>query len=226
MCDFSGRAFVPAGPRSRRDAKCPKCGARERHRLLWCYIKNEIDWAESNKDILYIAPTDPITEKLRELECNITNVDLNMPDVDVHLDMTNLPFDSQSFDGIICSHVLEHIPDDRAAMSEMYRILAPNGVALVMVPKAKTREDTYEDESITSPRDREKEFGTRSHVRLYGMDISQRLSETGFDVSVVTYARELGKEATERYGLRIDEQFLERELEDIHYCKKSHSTSN
>lgn len=226
FCDFSGREFMPAGTRSRKDAKCPKCGAKERHRLLWLYIRNETNWSEGNKDILYFAPTDIITEKLQEFGCSVTTVDLNMSGVDVHLDITNLPFDDQSFDGIICSHVLEHIPDDRAAMSEMYRSLVPNGVGLVMVPKDKNRKKTYEDESITSPKEREQEFGTRFHVRLYGMDISQRLSESGFDVSVLTYARELGKEATEKYGLKVDEQFLERELEDIHCCKKPLSTSH
>lgn len=191
----------------------------ERHRLLWLYVENETDLTDGDNCLLYFAPTERIAEKLRESGNEVVTADLAMEGVDIRLDITRLPFAEQSFDGIICSHVLEHIPDDRTAISEMRDALVPGGDALIMVPKDKNRAETYEDESLSSPEAREQEFGTEGHVRLYGTDFSRRLSESGFDVSVETYARELGETATERYGLRVDGGFVEREYEDIHHCR-------
>lgn len=217
--------FAPSGARPRKDAACPDCGSRERHRLLWLYIMNETELAQGNQDILYFAPTDLIVRKLRESGNTVITGDLRMESVDVHLDITQLPFSDDEFDAIICSHVLEHIPDDSTAIAELYRVCASDGAAIVMVPKDKGRQATYEDESVSSPEERLEEFGVKDHVRLYGMDFPQRLSEAGFDVSVETYARQLGAEAIKKYGLRVNEQFLDRELEDIHYCRKSESTT-
>lgn len=220
ICGFSARKFESAGTRSRKDALCQNCGAKERHRLLWICIINETELVDSDKMILYFAPTNIIVRKLRERGTKVITADLVMDEVDVHADITKLPFSDEVFDAVICSHVLEHIPDDKKAMTEMHRILVSGGDAMIMVPKSKTMSETYEDESITSPEVREEKFGTSKHVRLYGMDFSQRLSESGFDVSVETYAKELGDELTEKHGLRVDEQFLKREFEDIHHCRK------
>lgn len=220
LCAFTGRRFAPTGPRLRADAACPECESRERHRLLWTYLDRETDLADGGQTVLYIAPTGRIVERLRSMGNRVITADLAMDSPDVRGDLTRLPVATGSVDTVLCIHVLEHIPDDCAAIQELYRVLVPGGDALVMVPKDTNRETTYEDETITSPSAREAAYGTRDHVRLYGLDIVDRLEAPGFDVEVVTYAKELPSQEVERFGLRVDEQFLTREFEDIHHCTK------
>jgi ubiquinone/menaquinone biosynthesis C-methylase UbiE len=106
-----------------------------------------------------------------------------------------------SFDAILCSHVLEHVPDDAAAMRELHRVLKPGGWVIVMVPLDTDRSDTYEDPSITSAEDREREFRQSDHVRLYAPDIADRLTAAGFEVAVDHVAEELGDDAVARHRL-------------------------
>jgi SAM-dependent methyltransferase len=113
---------------------------------------------------------------------------------DLRLDITDMDLPESSFDLIFCSHVLEHVPDDRAAMRELRRVLAEGGLALVLVPY-RPGVTTYEDPSITSPLDRMVAFGQQDHVRIYGSDLSDRLREAGFDVEDRTVA-ELFDQAT------------------------------
>jgi len=222
VCEFSGREFMPAGTPPRQESQCPICRARERHRLLWYYIENETSLSDGGNDILYFAPTNQIKDKLEKSGNNLTTTDLMMNNVDVKADITQLPFDSRTFDAIICSHVLEHIPDDRSAMSEMSRVLASDGDALIMVPKDKDREHTYEDDSITSPEGRRREFGQEDHVRWYGRDFDKRLSQSGFHCSIETYSEGFDSEIVDRYGLRVYDQHLDRvKYEDIHHCTKA-----
>lgn len=234
ICTYSGRKFGPAGNPPRREAQCPGCGARERHRLLWCYIKNEMEMFKDDKQILYLAPTQIIDEKLRE-RGNVVTVDLLMEDVDINADITQLPFNDSIFDVIICSHVLEHIPDDRVALSEMHRVLKSGGDTLLMVPKDKALEQTYEDDSITSPEARREEFGEKSHVRWYGKDFIQRLEDTGFDATIETYTENLNETTIDRFGLKVHEPHkygdptgYEKRVkyEDIHHCKKPSNTDD
>jgi SAM-dependent methyltransferase len=123
------------------------------------------------------------------------------PDVDLRLDITALDLPDRAFDAIICSHVLEHVPDDRAAMRELRRVTAAGGFALVMVPLALHRGTTYEDPSITAPEEREHAFLQRDHVRLYAPDIADRLCSAGFVVETVDLHAELGPAAAARHGL-------------------------
>lgn len=221
VCGFSGRDFMPAGNPPRPAAMCPRCGARERHRLLSLYIERETDLTEGGHSVLYVAPAEQLMETLRHPGNDLTTIDLEMAGVDVRGDITNLPFADHSFDAIVCSHVLEHIPDDCAAMTELHRVLAREGEALIMVPKDKHRDRTYEDETITTPKARREAFGREDHVRWYGRDFPERLAESGFTVSVRTYADELADQTVERYGLRINDQLLGRtKLADIHHCRK------
>jgi len=88
-----------------------------------------------------------------------------------------------SFDVILCSHVLEHVHDDQRAMRELFRILRPGGWAMIQVPISS--KPTFEDPSITEPAERERVFWQADHVRLYGLDIADRLLEAGFEVETV-----------------------------------------
>ncbi|MBT8269766.1 MAG: methyltransferase domain-containing protein, partial [Bacteroidia bacterium] len=127
--------------------------------------------------------------------------DLNSPIADIKADICDLPFDDDSYDFIICNHVLEHIPDDRKAMSELLRILKPGGRAILQIPQDMEREETYEDPSITDPKEREKHFGQYDHVRVYGRDYFDRLRSVGFKVEEVDYTSALSDEEIDRYRL-------------------------
>lgn len=231
LCGFTGRKFAAAGIPPRKEARCPDCGASERHRLLTHYIENETNLFEGGQQVLYFAPTDEIARNLQEYGNRLITTDLSLSDVNIHADITRLPFPDNTFDIVICSHVLEHIPDDSAAMSELYRILSDAGYALIMIPKDKGREQTYEDKSITSPEERKKEFGQHDHVRWYGTDFSERLSEAGFEVSTITYAENLSADIVDKYRLKVDKTNQTSDnltmeysgdiiYEDIHRCEK------
>ena len=127
-------------------------------------------------------------------------------------DITKIPFEDNSFDFIICSHVLEHIPNDRLAMSELYRVLSKNGNSILQVPVDYNRDKTYEDSNIKSPEERLKEFGHPDHVRYYGKDYKTRLENSGFIVNEDHYISTLDKTGIIKYGL------IESEL--IYHCKK------
>jgi ubiquinone/menaquinone biosynthesis C-methylase UbiE len=110
----------------------------------------------------------------------------------IKLDITNIQFPDNSFDFLLCVHVLEHIEDDAKAMSEVYRVLKKGGQAVLQVPIDANRETTYEDASITSPQDRIKHFGQFDHVRQYGLDYKDRLQNAGFSVEVIDYKDQSG----------------------------------
>jgi SAM-dependent methyltransferase len=97
------------------------------------------------------------------------------------IDLTDMQFHDNQLDVIICSHVLEHIPDDRKAMTEMHRVLRPGGFLLVMVPTY--GDNTYENWNITEPEERRRHFGQDDHVRKYGRDIILRMEDVGFIVA-------------------------------------------
>lgn len=130
-----------------------------------------------------------------------TTTDLNSPIADVKADICDLPFQDNEFDFIICNHVLEHIPNDTKAMQEIYRVLAPDGTAILQVPYKADLEKTFEDDSITDPKERARIFGQYDHVRVYGMDYFTKLESIGFKVEAVDYTQNLSSEEIEKYRL-------------------------
>ena len=102
---------------------------------------------------------------------------------------------------VVCNHVLEHIPDDTKAMQELYRVLAPGGTAILQVPYDADRTTTFEDNTITDPKERAKIFGQYDHVRVYGMDYFDKLAEIGFKVEALNYSAKLSEEEMNTYRL-------------------------
>lgn len=142
--------------------------------------------------------------------CYIT-ADLAAPHADVKMDITNIEYPNDTFDVIYCSHVLEHIPEDRKAMRELRRVLKPDGWAVLLVPIA--GDITYEDPSITDPAERLKAFGLENHVRQYGRDYVERLRECGFTVEVTEVSDLYDRAQTIRAGIG-------GEVGEIYYCTK------
>lgn len=213
VCEKFADSFLPYGKPVRKAAKCPNCGALERHRLVWFFFKQQTNLFDGKqKRLLHVAPERGFYSRLIE---NIPGVeylsaDLNRSSAMLKMDLTNIQFSNEVFDVILCSHVLEHIPDDIKAMSEMCRILKPGGWAVIQVPIA--REFTYEDWSLTTEKERIKFFGQRDHVRIYGIDIIDRLRKAGFTVKHCKPAREIAKKDAKKMALKD---------QDIFYCTKT-----
>ena len=185
VCGHTCRLFQAAGPTRRPDAECPKCGSRERHRFLWRFLERELGRDLPDVLVLHVAPEPFLKPALRRLMPNMRYVsgDLSSSDAMVRFDLTKLPLAQAVVDLVICSHVLEHIPDDLSAMRELGRILSPQGIALIVVPM--TTGKTREDLSIADPAERARRYGQEDHVRLYGDDIAGRLEMAGLTVSKV-----------------------------------------
>ena len=119
----------------------------------------------------------------------------------VKADICALPFEDNSYDLILCNHVLEHIPDDTQAMRELFRVLKKGGRLIAQVPLDEDRAESFEDDSITDPKERTRIFGQYDHVRVYGQDYYSRLQSVGFQATAVDYLVELSIEEQERYAL-------------------------
>jgi SAM-dependent methyltransferase len=198
-CGKSSRRF--RSYKERPNASCPWCGSLERHRCLWLFLLREVGIESRNLRLLHVAPDQALAPLIRRLE-NVRYVSLDITrHSDVNADLTKAPFDSYCFDLIVCSHVLEHIPDDRAAMAEIARMLAPDGTALLLVPLDQRRSDTDEDPTVTDPAERLRRFGQIDHVRTYGLDFLSRLEEAGLVVDPMDYAERLNPGEREIFRL-------------------------
>jgi len=199
-CPCCGRTWSGFAPdRGRGNALCPGCGSHERHRAQWLYLSRDLNLGSEPLRLLHFAPEYSLRGLIEARPAvDYVSADLDPAGVDVQADITALPFEDGTFDAILCSHVLEHVDDDRSAMSELARVLRPGGWLLVLVPLDLNREQTYEDPSVVAPRDREREFLQHDHVRLYAPDIAERLAEAGL---AVTPQRLVDRYPAERYGL-------------------------
>jgi SAM-dependent methyltransferase len=222
-CGRTARKFIPTvlpvGP-NRANARCPNCGARDRQRYMWLYLERKTNILVDRLRVLHFAPERIFEEWLRpRANLDYVSTDLARARADVKADITDLPFPDDSFDVILCSHVLEHVLDDRKAMRELYRVLRPGGWALVLVPMDFRRDETYEDPSVVDPAERERHYGQADHVRVYGPDFTARLEEAGFTVRVEDLRRELGEAEARRYGLRPRKP-------DLHLCLKGEAAAS
>jgi len=200
-CDGRFTTFLPFGLKPRANAMCPRCGALERDRLLRLYFERKTNLFTGRLRVLHFAPEHWLQRKLRSLgNLTYTSADLYSPNAMVKTDITDIRFPSETFDVVICNHVLEHIPDDRKAMSELFRVLRVGGWAVLQVPIMESQPETFEDPSIVSPQDRERLFGQHDHVRIYGRDYTDRLRGAGFQVKQHSFAEELTPEEMARYA--------------------------
>lgn len=203
----SYRKFLPYGyGRQRENALSPGTLSLERHRQMWLYLQTETDFFSKNYKVLHIAPEQDFLRRFKKMKnLNYTSADLFSPIVDVKADILDLPFEDESYDIVFCNHVLEHIQDDRKAMSELYRVMRKGGWGILQVPMKTSLQETYEDFSVTDPKERQRLFGQYDHVRWYGMDYFQRLESVGFEVDVNFYSRTFSEADRKKYGLMENE---------------------
>lgn len=231
-CNFCGRRFrkllstgidieviskhriIGAG---KRNAGCPRCHSTDRERLIYYYLNN---YTQVFKEgivplrVLHIAPS----VRIAKLILQQNNVQYVLGDLftegyeghylkeTINLDITDTPYPDKSFDLIICNHVLEHIIDDIKAMSEIFRLLDNNGLAILQVPISKQLKKTLENNNYQSPEERLKHFGQHDHVRIYGLDYIDRLETVGFEVEAINFnILKTDQKFVKEYGLNPKE---------------------
>lgn len=192
-----------------RPAACPRCDSRERQRLLWLYLENRTNFFSAALRVLHFAPEDCFQAKFRSMpNLDYLSADLISTSAMVAMDITRIAYPDGGFDVILCSHVLEHVPDDRKAIGELYRVLQPGGWAILQVPIDWTREKSLEDPAVTDPCERLRLFGQSDHVRVYGPDYPDRLKAAGFHVEVSDYVASFLSSEIERMGLDASEKMF------------------
>lgn len=211
VCTRYSRVFKRRGQPRRPDAQCAHCRALERHRLLWLFLHQRTDFfSHPPQRMLHVAPEQALESRFREIVGDgYITADAHPGRADVTMDITDIHYDAGTFDVVYCSHVLEHVLDDRQAMREIRRVLKPDGWAILLVPI--NAETTFEDPTVVSPEERLRVFGQRDHVRIYGHDYSDRLREAGFTVSVTTPFDLVSQR-------RVIEMGLTRASGDIFFC--------
>lgn len=186
----------------RENVLSPSTLSLERHRLFWLYLKNETYFFSEKHKVLHFAPEQAFYKRFRKMKnLEYITTDLNSPLADVKADICDLPFQDNEFDFIFCNHVLEHIPDDTKAMQELYRVLAPGGTGIFQIPQDLSRDITFEDDSITDPKERAKIFGQYDHVRVYGRDYFDKLRAIGFEVSEEDYTNSFSEQEIDKFRL-------------------------
>lgn len=196
FCRSHLRAFQPFGQKSsviweqqivgagyRPQAECPICFSRDRERLLYLFLRTRTSLFHEPARVLHVAPEPQLSALLQPLpHLDYLTADIDGHGVMVQMDITAIDLPSNSFDRILCCHVLEHIPDDRRAMRELWRVLRPGGWAILQVPISPVLEKTFEDPAVVDPDHRRRVFGQSDHVRIYGRDYVARLAAAGFFV--------------------------------------------
>jgi SAM-dependent methyltransferase len=224
ICNSHFKMFAPSasGLEKRKNAKCLTCGSKERHRLLFLYFREKTNIFDDStkKTLLHFAPEKPFYEILSKkqnieyIPCDLFPETYNFKGKTKvsKVDINKIPFEENYFDIVLCNHVLEHVPTDKQAMSELYRVMKKGGWGIFQVPIDYKKEKTYEDFSITSPKEREKAFGQYDHVRWYGRDYKDKLKNAGFNVTVDDYIKKFSSEELSKFGLSSSHL--------IYYCTK------
>jgi SAM-dependent methyltransferase len=198
------RKMLPYGyeGRQRENALAPASLSLERHRLLWLYLKEETDFFSASHKVLHVAPEQCFYGRFRKMRnLDYLTADLDSPIADVKMDIHDIQYPDNTFDVILCNHVLEHVRDDIQCMSELRRVLTPGGLAIMQVPLDTELEFTDEDPDLENPEERKRRFGQYDHVRLHGRDYPERLKKAGFEVTGVDYSKKLSPELFDRYRL-------------------------
>lgn len=168
---------------------------------MYLYLQRFVPSLGSGR-VLHVAPEPELERLLRVLyKERYVSLDIDAARADVVADISDIPFGEDEFSLILCAHVLEHVPDDRRAMREFARVLAPDGIAILLVPFSPLLETSFEDPSVTTPEAREEVFGQSDHVRIYGTDYPERLRESGLTVSILLPEALVESREIERYAL-------------------------
>lgn len=203
QCGWTGFRFAPSAKPRRANRICPRCLSNERYRAFDSWFRARPGTGAGSR-LLEIAPTDHVAGRARALGYDYMSLDLRSAKAAVLGDLCKVPFVEDVFDVTVCFHVLEHIPDDGAAMSELGRITAAQGDLVVVVPWEPDRPTTFEDPTV-DPADYEAVFGQSDHVRIYGADFASRLRDAGLEVEEVRWSTFFSPDEFRRLALDGDD---------------------
>ncbi|MDL2246066.1 class I SAM-dependent methyltransferase [Methanobrevibacter sp. OttesenSCG-928-K11] len=218
ICGYEGIDFKPYDNIIHKEVECPNCKSHERHRALWLYFHENKDILKKGNTFLHFAPEIQFNEMFRNSGMEYHPVDISSENslIEEIIDIQDIPYEDNYFDLIYCSNVLEHVPDDNKAMNELYRVLKPGGLALILVPingisyeMDCDKSKTFEDEKYNTSELRDKYYGQFDHLRLYGTDFKSKLENVGFNVIADDYIKNLGHEVIDKYALIKDENIFE-----------------
>lgn len=222
MCETPSEKFEKYGVSNRDDAQCLNCGSIERYRLLSLYLRKETDFFTREKNVFVdIGPRNELSKMLDRYK-NITHLsfDINPSIAKIKADIKNIPMPSNCADYLLCYHVLEHVNDDKTALSEIHRILKPSGIAFIQVPIDTDRSQTFQVPTSSSD-ERLRWYGQKDHVRIYGNDFENLLNSTGFDVKRINYTSSFSDTERKLFGLKdVYKLLLYHTSEDIFVVKK------
>jgi SAM-dependent methyltransferase len=209
---FDQVRVVGGGPRE--DAVCPLCKSYDRERLVFIFLREMTRVLDTPMRVLHVAPESHILPHLRAAQgVRYVTGDIEAGVADQQIDIMQMPFADNSFDAVICNHVLEHVSDDMAALKEIFRVIRPGGWAVLQVPISYDLEKTIEDPALEDTQERLRRFGQVDHVRLYGKDYVDRLSSVGFDTTAFDWT------SSAAFGGSANVNGLCR-AERVHYCVK------
>ena len=167
-----------------QDVVCPVCGSIPRHRIIVWYLGEHPELLDG-MDVLHFAPERGILNWLRRHGVRLTTADL-YHEADLRLDLQNLDLPDESYDVVICNHVLEHVPDYGRALGELWRVLRPDGLLICSFPVDPRLTTVYEDGGVRTEEGRVEHFGQHDHLRVFGADSGRILERAGFEVDVVS----------------------------------------
>lgn len=213
ICNSFIRGFKPFGGnkiKPRANVICPVCGSFERHRFFWLLLKKKTNLFDGHpKKMLHIAPEKALIDHFKQIVgIDYLSGDLLSPLAMVKLDLTQIDFPDNSFDVIFCSHVLEHIPNDSKAISELSRVLTPEGWMLLAVPIKEGLKKTEEDLNISDPKERLKRFGNIDHVRIYGEDFEDKMLQLGLYFNKYNPYDIISEKDFSRFGLNNETVYI------------------
>lgn len=164
---------------------CPHCKSTDRERLYALYLDRFMDLAESS--VLDIAPSGGLRNLLKKKSKNYRCTDFFKNDVDDKLDVCDMHlYPDNTFDFLVCSHVLEHVPDDAKAMKELHRVLRPGGKGIVMVPIYLDNDNFDEDPTLEDEGERWRRFAQLDHIRMYNQQtFINRLQGAHFEIQML-----------------------------------------
>ena len=208
------RKLLPYGRlKPRENAIAPDSLSLERHRLMWLFLKNKTNFFTDNLKFLHIAPEYCFIKIFKAMKnLDYLTADLISPWADVKMDVHDIPFEENTFDVVICNHVLEHVDDADKVMKEFYRVMKSGGWGIFQVPIDYNNSVTIEDRNVTDPRERERLYWQSDHLRLFGRDYGDKLTAAGFKVTESNFINEIDPKLVERYALDKNEI--------VYYCQK------
>jgi SAM-dependent methyltransferase len=198
-CSCCGSTFRRFEHLRRPNRRCWKCGSLERHREIFLWLNQNPGMLTAETSVLHVAPERALLDRFKASVGEYVSGDLERKYGPERIDVTDLDWPDESFDVVVCSHVLEHVPEDRKALGEIQRVLKPGGWAILNTPIE--GETTDEDPSVTDPAERERRFRQHDHVRLYGQDFYDRVNEA--ELRVETWTPD-DQQTIDRFRLEYD----------------------